>query len=347
MKILIWFRLSCKRQLKRPVFVLLLVLLPVLVYGAGRLEQQDETGISIALYGEDEGITEAIIEKLVSSQGMFTFYKSESKEALETEVASRKAECGYVFSEGLEEKLDSRTFKRSIGVYSAPSTVTASLSTEVVFSAVIEIYGRELLEDYMTSSQLFAEFEAVDVWAETEALYDKYYQNGSTFSFRYETLGRGPEETGTTKAVFPVRGITAVYIFVTGLFSAVMLCADEKRGLFIPVAWPVRVWCKLASMLAPVALASISGFCGLWLSGKLEGTGMEIGAMAVYGLAVVLFGYLMKLLVPNPVILSSMLPFFILGSLILCPVFLDVRQWVPQAEILSRLFLPYYYLKLF
>lgn len=345
MKILLWFWLSCKRQMKRPVFVLLLVLLPILVYGARHLEQEDESGIAIGLYGEDDGIGREIIEKLVSGQTMFTFYQCDSREALEADVAARRAECGYVFFEGLDEKLASGSFKRSIGVYSAPSTVVASLSTEVVFAALMEVYGRDLLEGYMTSSELFAGVDGA--WQETEALYDKYYQNGSTFSFRYETMDQKPMDQKSVKAAFPTRGIAAVYIFVIGLFSAVTLCADEKNGLFIPVAYPVRSWCKLASMLAPVALASVSALCGLWLSGAVRDAWYELGVLAAYGMSVAAFGYLLKCVIKNPVMLCSMIPFFILGSLVLCPVFLDVSRWVPEAGALGRLFLPYYYLKAF
>lgn len=32
--------------------------------------------------------------------------------------------------------------------------------------------------------------------------------------------------------VFPVRGIVAVYLFIVGLYSAVMVGIDEEKGLF-------------------------------------------------------------------------------------------------------------------
>ena len=35
-------------------------------------------------------------------------------------------------------------------------------------------------------------------------------------------------------SVFPVRGLMAVYVFTTGLYGAVTLCGDERRGLFCP-----------------------------------------------------------------------------------------------------------------
>ena len=61
-----------------------------------------------------------------------------------------------------------------------------------------------------------------------------------------------PQET-----VFPVRGIVAVYVFVTSLYGAVVLCGDEERGLFLPLSYGYRTPCRIASMAAPVALSLI------------------------------------------------------------------------------------------
>ncbi len=86
---------------------------------------------------------------------MFRFYLCENEEMVKTEVASRRAECGYVIYEGFREKLDAGSFRRTIGVYSAPSTVTAALSTETVFAALTEIYDREILKDFAEEAGVF------------------------------------------------------------------------------------------------------------------------------------------------------------------------------------------------
>ena len=97
---------------------------------------------------------------------------------MKDEVASRRAECGYVIGAGLKKRLDERDFKRSIRVYSAPSTVAAKLSAEPVFAAMIELYDRELFLQYVEEKQA----ESTDKNAAGE-LYDKWKENGSTFHF--------------------------------------------------------------------------------------------------------------------------------------------------------------------
>ena len=115
-------------------------------------------------------------------------------------MASRRAECGYVVYAGLEEKLDAKSYKRSIGVYSAPSTVAAALSTETVFAALMEIYDGELLADYVAENELFdplgtAGGEAREkAAAQARELYAKWLESGSTFRFQYQFQGRDGED---------------------------------------------------------------------------------------------------------------------------------------------------------
>lgn len=224
-----------------------------------------------------------------------------------------------MITQGLREKLDSGQYRRSILVYSAPSTVTASLSTETVFAALMEIYDRELLTGYVAKESLFDSLGAPGSQAREEsameagALYDKWLGNRSTFRFEYSFQGQDgaaalagtePQET-----VFPVRGIVAVYVFVTSLYGAVVLCGDEERGLFLPLSYGYRTPCRIASMAAPVAMAAISGLMALWASKSLTDPVKEIVAMAGYCMAVTAVSWLLKVICRRPQVLCCVIPF--------------------------------------
>lgn len=287
-------------------------------------------------------------------------------------MASRRAECGYVISANLREQLDSGHFKRVIRVYSAPSTVTASLSTETVFAALMELYDRELLKAYVASGEAFAgvgepgsEARSEAVW-QVGALYDQWKENGSTFDFRY-VYGSDVLETGAagTTFLFPIRGIVAVSLFAVGLYSAVMLGMDEKKGLFKSLDYGISRYARLAVFLAPVALTAISGLLSLQAAGLVgeaaggvtvgftggvaQGVGIfrEVTAMMLYGILVSTFALILKKLCPTPQVLCCLVPFFIVGSLVFCPVFIDAGRIFPEIESVGKLFLPYYYLRWF
>lgn len=390
----IWFLLSCKRYVKQLPFLAVLLLLPAAAFGAAGLNRQEADKIRIAVWAEpagDEGAAAAPLEALLAQRlaggsahgdGMFQFYLCDSEEQLKDDVAARRAECGYVISRDLREKLNNREFKRSITVYSAPSTVAASLSTETVFAAMMEMYDREILENYVaygetgrrqnmeTDESAFSALgepgsEArLTASAQAGELYDKWSANGSTFQFRYVygvedsrqaegdpgragsgAPGAVDNQAGPVQTVLPIRGIAALCIFITGLYSGVVVMRDERRGLFRSLDYRLSLPCRLASLAAPVALAGMSGLGAIWAGGELGNFGTEAAALLCYCIAVLVFSWFLKLLLPSPELLCSLVPFFIIGSLLFCPIIIDASRFLPGLAAAGRLFLPWYYLK--
>ena len=159
----IWFLLSCKRCLRKGIFPLLLLLMPLAAFVAGRLSDKEEGEIPVAVsVSGEENVSERslawrLAERLADRKdGMFDFYICSDEAQVRDEVASRRAECGYVIDSGLEEKLDQKQWKRVIRLYMAPSTVAGSISTETVFSELAALYNRNLLMDYVEEGEAFA-----------------------------------------------------------------------------------------------------------------------------------------------------------------------------------------------
>ena len=349
-----WFGLSCKRQLKKPLFFILLFMMPFGMWMFHQAETGSSDKIAIALFADGDAWNEAVAETLTEGEHSFEFYLCESKEALLEDVASRKAECGYSFPAGLRERLREGDYRRSIRVAASPATVADKLSSETVFAGLFEVYGRELLREYSQSGEAF-EGETVPEgstealfeeqrWQELEALYETYLENGSTFAFEYETANGAAVEKHSVRAVFPVRGIGAVFIFVMGLAAAITVGEDERRGLFSSVTdWKKRGF-MMAQLSASVFLSCVSVFVCLLASGGVRGALAEAGALAAYGILTAVFSYALLILVKNPLVISGLIPFFILGSLTTCPIFADLSAFVPVLGVIRHFFLPYYYL---
>lgn len=376
----VWFLLSCKRYLKKVSFLLILLVLPAAAFLVRRLEREEGQEVRIAVCVEDgeesktkdypletelvEILTE---EEQNEGEGLFRFYKCGGEEEVKDQVASRQAECGYVISRDLRRKLDRGDYRRCIRVYSAPSTVLSSLSTEVVFASLMKLYGREIFLDYVMETEvlrgieipeetvkgpeaLMNTTEGFDFETLAGELYDKWMNNGSTFRFEYH-YGNG---TGTNKdggrenvRIFPVRGIVAVYLFLTGLYSAVMLGSDEKKGMFVPLPPGKRGVCRLAVLAAPVFLGAVSAFGALATGGCLQGVVREVLVMIFYGAAVCVFSYGVKILGRKPQVVCCLIPLFFVGSLLFTPVLVDIRQFFPALGWIEKLFLPSYYLRAF
>lgn len=342
-KVLLWFFLSCKRQLKRPFFLILLLLLPLGLHMLHKAETQSSDKIAIALFTEGNPWNEKVASELIAGDHSFDFYLCETREELSADVAAGKAECGYVFSEELRDKLKDGTYKRQITVVASPSTVAEKLASETVFAGLFRVYGRELLKEYSETGEAFAGFSG-DAWAGLEPLYDNYLENGSTFSFEYAAIDGSAIQNDSVKAVFPIRGIMSIFIFIMGLAVAVTACEDEKRGLFAALAGRKKAACVIAQLSAPVVFTCGSAFLCLMLTGTLNGWGKEIIALILYGAVTVIFSYLLLRVVKNTLLLAGFIPFFIIACLIACPVFADLSAFLPILKVI-RLFLPpYYYL---
>ena len=366
---LIWLWLSVKRQLKRPLFVVFLLAVPAVMVFLSRLEQADSGRIAVAVYAEDETLAPEVIGLLESTEGVFEFYTAPSAEAVKEDVAARRAECGYIFGEDLKGKLDSGNCRRCITVISAPSTVLAELSTEVVYARLIDVYGRELLKTYSEEGEGLSFLPEEERWEALEPLYEKYASNGSTFSFAYVTAeeafgedapGGAGALQGTDSAAwedaadraesagglagFPVRGVGAVCMFIMGLFSAAWLVKDEESGLFSAVSGNRRSFCRAVSAGAPVFLLGLSVLAAVFFSGGGGNLLKEAALMAAYAVLVAAFSMALERLLGRAEILLGLLPFLAIASLVVCPVFADLSYFVPAFRLLRLLFVPYYYL---
>jgi len=237
---------------------------------------------------------------------MYTFYACPDEEKLRDDVAARRAECGYIIHQGLKEKLDEKKFKRSIGVCSAPSTVLSKLTTEIVFASLAENYNRYLLADYVAHSELFDVVALPETAArqaladQAESLYEKWRVGGETFHFDFINQGQAASDGGSkSSAVFPVRGLIAVYLFVIGMYSAVINRQDWDKGIFRPLPYMYRYLCSFACLAAPVMLAGFSAFTALWTGGSAGTMGLELAALLGYLLGICLFSWLLGHYLPG------------------------------------------------
>lgn len=355
-----WFFLSCKRYLKKASFLLILLVFPAAAGLFLGSEKRDDEGIVIGVFSpeEEESLGGRLVKRLKEyGDGMFSFQVCASEEEVSQAVASRRAECGYVLPEDLEKRLDEGTYKRSIRVYRAPSTVADAMASEVVYSLLAQEYDRKILTDYVETDEIFNFLDVDSDRTRQEAaeragtLYDAYSSNGSTFQFSYQEDGKNDWEAdlqdGGTSTIFPVRGLAAVLVFTAGIYGAAVLKEDEACGLFLRLPFRIRGLCKSAGLGAPVALAALSGLAALLVCGQWTDWRRELGAMLLYGIAVVLFGRILERLFPSSRGICCLLPFLVLASLVFCPVFMDLGQLWPQVRLGGRFLLPTYYLEIF
>lgn len=332
------FLLLCKRQLKQPVFLFLCFFLPVSCLLIKNLEQDSRSSLCVGLFVEDEdAFTAAFLSDLTSAQSSITFERYSDRNSMTDKVARNELDCAYVFESGLHSRLLDNDYKNSILCYISPSTIMADLSREIVFSALFRQLGNDIAVSSITDSALFgaAPNQAAD---EVSDLYEKYLNGSEVFALNYQylnTISQEPADTAAAAAVMPVRGFIAVFLFISGLAGGVACLSDREQKLPVPA---------LCSILIPLLFMTLSSCLTLFLTGEAGSWSGELAALLLYLILITVFVRFLLLFIKKPEILTACIPILTLGSLIFCPIFINLGIGMPFFKIMEKLFPPYYYL---
>lgn len=356
-RMMVWFFLSVKRWLLHPGFALLLLAMPILLWGISTLEPEETEKIQIGVAAEGDGLgtdLKADLMQMSEEESMFEFVSYSTEEELKRAVQMRQAECGYFFPEDLEKKLDQGRYKRSIFVYTAPSTILEPLAGEVVFSVLAAKYDGMIFADYAESQGEQTQRKEPEEFFRKEAIswYQVYQENGSTFDFEFKTEGLDNsdgqmEDAQADNQIFPVRGLIGVFVFLSSFFAACSMKEDEQRGLFLAVPHGEKALCKLGTLAAPVCLAAISGWMGLWVTGEFQGIVLEIAALSACGTVSIFYAWAASAAVPKAEWIAMLIPALALGLLLVCPIFIDAGKWLDFIGLIRWFLPPAWYLGMF
>ena len=114
-RLLRFFLLLCKRLYKKLTFVMLLVLIPVLVFGYGQTAQEESGLLTVALASRTEqveSLTRQVWDELLESQ-VVRYIECASPEEARQLVEEGQADTAWIFEENMEEKIYDFVAKRS------------------------------------------------------------------------------------------------------------------------------------------------------------------------------------------------------------------------------------------
>lgn len=347
------FFLLCKRQLLQPSFLLFCFLLPVISLIAASLSQGPSPSLTIGLYKEKETNTAltsadaALIDNIfftlskTNTNGSYTFQIYSDKNMMLNQVASNQIDCAYIFPSDLHAKLLKNNYKNCITCYRSPSTLMAELSKETIFAVLFYEIGNDIALDYMKEAGIFpsAQQKALQ---EFSLLYENYKASNKVFSINYQYLNTlsaagSPTQTPPSTITMPVRGFIAILLFISGLSGGITSLSDKKNKL--PVS-------NIATILIPLLFMALSSFLSLLLTGEIKNWGKELVILGIYGLLILLFIQFLLFFIKKPEILAASIPFFTFGSLIFCPILVNLSTAIPFFRIMEKFFIPYYYLVL-
>ena len=333
--LLLW--LLAKRLYKKPAFLALLLLIPLLAIGY-RLSLTDAGGlVTVGLVQEaPDPLGEQIIQELTGEDSLIRYEVFPSAEAARQQLSAGKIHAVWVFPDDLQEKIEKYAAdpvreNACITVWERTDNVALSLTREKLGSKVYPQIAQTVYLQYLRT------YVPELAHLSDDALLE-YYHN-TAFSAELFTFGeaeRTPEQENFLLS--PLRGILGVLIALCGVAAAMYYLQDRQKGTF--------TWCRsrllpeLSCLLVAVVQLGIVALVCLMVCRLSPNLLLELATLALYSLCVTAFSMLIGRLFPSIKALAVAFPVLAVVMLVVCPVFFDLGK----LRIVQYLLPPTYYI---
>lgn len=343
-KIILLFRLSCKRFFKKPFFIFLLLFIPLPAFFTSFFPLPDSEIKAVLYIQEEDSLTQEIVADLTSRKGLYTFYTVPDEASLFHAVETGYAECGYIFTKDILEKLNDGKMRRLVRAVSSSASIVTSFINETVFAELYEAYTAHLLVHFLEQHPV-SELDPKTAENEAVRIYNEHLHDGSTFSFSFASNQETEALLETPKLLLlPLRGFLSVFILLAGLTASLMCYKDKETGVFCTFSRLYQLLFKIFTILVPVFFTALSSLICLFFMNLTVGIAIEVPIMLLYILLVTIFCFLLQAVIKHSISFCAAIPFLILGSLLFSPIIIDLSEYSHFFGFISRLFLPTYYL---
>lgn len=345
--------LFTKRLLKKPSFIILLLILPCFSFGLQHVVSTTKISLQIGLYTDDTDgdYDDLIIRQLTEQSEGLQFVLYDSKEALLNAVRTRGVDCAFVFPEYFSSDLEQEDKNRTLFCYTSPASATTAIAKEYIHSEIFAIYAYEKMIDYIykdcVQDQPFREQDTYldQLNRELTPIYTSYLNGPDTFRFTYVQ----PDDTIIdTKMVLPsyilgsVKGIAAIFILAGAFMGTLQLYQDKKNRLFLAFSRNCGILAQFFDILIPTLFIGISGLLTVWICDSFTFT--SIFTTLLYCIICVLYCALLHVMIPSKRTFISIIPVILIGSLIFCPIIVDFSALAPAIRPIRWCFPPQYFI---
>ncbi|MBE6944281.1 MAG: hypothetical protein E7453_08555 [Ruminococcaceae bacterium] len=321
-----WCLLFLKRLYRKPIFLALLLLIPLLTFGYSSLSREDSGILTVAVAQRDseDAFAAQMIADLCESSQLIRFTLCETAGEAEELVTYGKADSAWIFDEDLKNKVAAFVAKPErrnafIDVIEREESMFLTMTREKLGGFVFSYLSPEFYLQYvrnnlpqlngMTDSELMAHYDAVSL---------------SDDLFTFAARESAPKEQ--SYLLTPVRGLLAIVTLLCGMAAAMFYVEDTQQGLFSRIPMKNLPAMELLCQLIAVGNVALVATLAMLISGLGAELLPEIGLLVLYVPCVSLFSMLLRRILRGTVALGVAAPLLAIVALCVCPVFLDLAQ---------------------
>lgn len=322
-KLLLWFAMLSKRLYKKPTFLALMILIPILVLGYTAITGGESGVITVGLACRaDDAITQEIFWELQNNSKLLAFQVCADPQEAETLLQNGKLDAVWIFPENMADKIEAFVQRPTsssafITVLEREDNITLMLAREKLNASVYPYISQRVYVRFLR--ELAPELSHLS----DEKLLEYYHATDLSLNL-FEFEGAAAQQKETSYLLSPLRGLLGTLILLCSLAAGMYYIRDIEVGTF---AWVNRRWqflpelgCQLTATLHISAVCLIClACCGL--TGDLW---TELIILFLYSLCCGLFAMALRQLCSSVNLFGTALPLVIVASLVICPVFFDL-----------------------
>jgi ABC-2 type transport system permease protein len=339
--------LFIKRGFRKISFIFLLVLLPILCYILKSTVKNEGVSLKAGIYVEtDSDIANQITHNLIYNYESVSFEYCNTLDELKNNVTTNVYECGYVIKSDFEEKLAKNDLDDIVDVYTSPSTFMAALTNEYVFSEIFKEYAINELAEFIANQDIFSITNILQLTDELRPIYNSYLESDKTFTFEYINADNEVIDNtnlSSSYVLLSLRGVIALIIMFAAFIGTFNLYKDSKSGIFFAFKGPTRTLCKMSDIFSLTFISCMSGLLSIVICGLSDGILLDMLRLLLYAVICTIYCFVLYKIMPNTYTFAALVPVLVLGSIIFCPIFLDMSEIIPITKYVTWLFLPKYF----
>ena len=338
-----WFLMINKRLYKKPIFIIILAIIPIAVAAFSHASTGESGFVNIALACEDknDAIASEIIDKLMSENSLINFSYYETPELALSSIKEGKTEAAWIFPSRMQEKVGefsktSSNYDSVVKVVEREEKITLRLAREKLSAAIYKYCARAYYIDFATINTKLTEILSQD---ELYSYYDNLDINEQLFEFDSHDAEIKSEKYDNY-LVAPIRGLLSVVVFLCGMAAVLFFMQDEKNGTFSLVPLNKRDSIAFACIIIAVINVAVMMLISIFAAGLVTTVLREILSIMLYTVCCSAFCLMLKQFIRSIRFLGSVIPLVVIITIALCPVFFDFRKLL----VLQLLLPPTYYI---
>ena len=332
-----WYLLN-KRLFKKPVFVLILCMVPILILALNAVTARSDGFVKIVLAAEDpsDDLTGSIAQSLLDSSDIVEFSICASPEEAAELVRYGEADSAWIFSDDIRSALADLVQGRkgnpcvtviereeTVALRLAREKLTAALSSESGFALMCRAYAEKISPDY-----------DVD---ELRAYFDEAVGLEEIFDFKYSS-GEMIDDSDASYLMLPIRGVLATAVLLCGFAMAMFWIRDEEKMVFCRLSRAARPAFELGYHLTGIIDIAAVVLVSLYAAGLGTAFLRELISLLVYCLGCAALVIFIRRILRRAGSVAAVTPMIIVAVIVINPILFNLPFVYPL-----RLLTPVFY----